>query len=158
MRVSRPLFSIILLLNTCLTLQAQPLATPPPDAAPKREFRGVWIATVANIDWPSSLHLPVERQKQELIDLLEFDRKIGANAVMFQVRPAADAFYIKGKEPWSKWLNGRQGQAPDPLYDPLDLAITEAHKRGIELHAWFNPYRASLDGNFKALSPQHIPI
>jgi uncharacterized lipoprotein YddW (UPF0748 family) len=100
--------------------------------------------------------LPVDRQKKDLTDLLEFDRRTGINAVMFQVRPAADAFYLKSHEPWSKWLTGKQGVAPDPIYDPLELAITEAHKRGIELHAWFNPYRASLDGNFKALSPQHI--
>ena len=91
-----------------------------------------------------------------MTDLLEFDRQAGINAVMFQVRPAADAFYMKGQEPWSKWLTGKQGTPPDPVYDPLELAITEAHKRGIELHAWFNPYRASLDGNFAALAPGHI--
>jgi uncharacterized lipoprotein YddW (UPF0748 family) len=156
MRLYRPLLSIILPSIICLNVHAQAPAPSQPEPAPKREFRAVWIATVGNIDWPSTPRLPVERQKKELIDILEFDKQIGTNAVMFQVRPAADAFYAKGKEPWSKWLNGKQGLAPDPFYDPLDLAITEAHKRGIELHAWFNPYRASLDGNFKALSPQHI--
>ncbi|GAB3937772.1 family 10 glycosylhydrolase [Mucilaginibacter myungsuensis] len=136
-----------------------PSGMPPlPEAgpAPKREFRAVWVATVANIDWPSSSKLPVERQKQELLNLLDFDHNIGINAVMFQVRPAADAFYAKGKEPWSKWLNGTQGHAPIPFYDPLQMAITESHKRGIELHAWFNPYRATLDANFNALAPDHI--
>ena len=123
---------------------------------PKREFRGVWIATVVNIDWPSDVHLPVEKQKQELITLLDADQRAGINAVMLQVRPAADAFYAKSGEPWSRWLTGKQGQAPDPIYDPLEFAIKEAHKRGMELHAWFNPYRATFDGNFKGLSPQHI--
>ncbi|PTR00805.1 uncharacterized lipoprotein YddW (UPF0748 family) [Mucilaginibacter yixingensis] len=156
MPLIRLLITTFIISVFCLNMQAQPLPDGAPHIASKREFRGVWVATVGNIDWPSTSHLPVDRQKKELTDLLEFDRRMGINAVMFQVRPAADAFYIKGKEPWSKWLNGRQGQAPDPLYDPLEMAITEAHKRGIELHAWFNPYRASLDGNFKALAPQHI--
>jgi uncharacterized lipoprotein YddW (UPF0748 family) len=123
---------------------------------PKREFRGVWIATVANIDWPSDLHLSVDRQKKELTDMLDADQRAGINAIILQVRPAADAFYAKGREPWSKWLSGKQGQAPDPVYDPLEFAIVEAHKRGMELHAWFNPYRATFDSNFKALSPRHI--
>ena len=156
MRLYRPLFFLILLLITRLNTQAQVAAPARTDAAPKREFRGVWVATVANIDWPSTPRLSTDKQKKELIDILEFDKQIGANAVMFQVRPAADAFYFKSHEPWSRWLTGKQGQAPDPVYDPLELAITEAHKRAIELHAWFNPYRATLDGNFAALSPQHI--
>ena len=123
---------------------------------PKREFRGVWIATVANIDWPSDMHLPVEKQKQELLTMLDADQRAGINAVMLQIRPAADAFYAKSGEPWSKWLTGKQGQAPNPAYDPLEFAITEAHKRGMELHAWFNPYRATFDGNFKSLCQCHI--
>lgn len=132
----------------------KPLPRPKPE--PKREFRGVWIATVVNIDWPSSDRLPAERQKQELITMLDADQRIGINAIILQIRPAADAFYAKSREPWSKWLTGRQGQAPDPVYDPLEFAIVEAHKRGMEVHAWFNPYRATMDGNFKALSPRHI--
>ncbi|HEY4194556.1 MAG TPA: family 10 glycosylhydrolase [Mucilaginibacter sp.] len=123
---------------------------------PKREFRGVWIATVVNIDWPSDVHLPVERQKQDLINILDANQRAGINAVIFQVRPAADAFYAKSIEPWSRWLTGKQGQAPDPFYDPLEFAITECHKRGMELHAWFNPYRATFDSNFRSLSPNHI--
>ncbi len=123
---------------------------------PKREFRGVWIATVVNIDWPSDVHLSSDKQKQQLIAILDADQRAGINAIMLQVRPAADAFYAKGTEPWSRWLSGKQGQAPDPFYDPLEFAITEAHKRGIEVHAWFNPYRATFDSNFKSLSPNHI--
>jgi uncharacterized lipoprotein YddW (UPF0748 family) len=122
---------------------------------PKREFRGVWIATVANIDWPKPGSTP-DQQKQQLTNILDQHQRTGLNAVMFQVRPAADAFYAKSEEPWSKWLMGKQGKAPDPAYDPLEFAITEAHKRGIELHAWFNPYRATLDNKYSALSPTHI--
>jgi uncharacterized lipoprotein YddW (UPF0748 family) len=127
-----------------------------PKLEPKREFRGEWIATVVNIDWPSDSNLPVDRQKQDLLAILDADQRAGINAVMLQIRPAADALYAKGNEPWSKWLTGKQGQAPSPMYDPLEFAITEAHKRGIELHAWFNPYRATFDSNFKSLCTCHI--
>jgi uncharacterized lipoprotein YddW (UPF0748 family) len=123
--------------------------------APKREFRGAWIATVENIDWPTPGET-TDEQKQQLVDILDAHQRTGINAVMFQVRPAADAFYAKSREPWSKWLTGKQGQAPSPAYDPLAFAITEAHKRGIELHAWFNPYRATNDNKYYALSPNHI--
>lgn len=132
------------------------LNRPAPKFEPKREFRGMWIATVVNIDWPSDVHLTVDKQKKELIALLDMAQAAGINAIMLQVRPAADAFYAKSIEPWSRWLTGKQGQAPDPAYDPLEFAIIEAHKRGMELHAWFNPYRATFDSNFKSLSPLHI--
>jgi len=123
---------------------------------PKREFRGAWVATVENIDWPSEPGLSTDQQKNQLTNLLDFLQEAGINAVMFQIRPAADAFYAKSREPWSKWLTGKQGQAPNPAYDPLQFAITEAHKRGMELHAWFNPYRATNDSKFSALSPEHM--
>jgi len=123
--------------------------------SPKREFRGVWIATVENIDWPTPKQT-ADEQKAQLIDILDSHQHDGINAVFFQVRPAADAFYAKSTEPWSKWLNGQQGVAPNPAYDPLEFAITEAHKRGMELHAWFNPYRATNDNKYYALSPNHI--
>lgn len=123
--------------------------------SPKREFRGVWIATVENIDWPKPKST-TDQQKQQLTAILDAHQRIGINAVFFQVRPAADAFYTKSTEPWSKWLNGKQGQAPDPAYDPLEFAIAEAHKRGMELHAWFNPYRATTDNKYYALAPNHI--
>ncbi|RVU02114.1 glycoside hydrolase [Mucilaginibacter limnophilus] len=124
--------------------------------APKREFRGVWIATVVNIDWPSSQRSAPETQRKELLNILNEHRQTGINAVMLQVRPAADALYAKSFEPWSKYLTGQQGRAPYPEYDPLEFAIDEAHKRGIELHAWFNPYRATFDRNFSALATDHI--
>ncbi|HYK77379.1 MAG TPA: family 10 glycosylhydrolase [Daejeonella sp.] len=112
---------------------------------PKREFRGAWIATVANIDWPSKPGLPTEIQKQELLRIFDDHQRSGINAIMLQVRPATDAFYGKGREMWSRFLTGKQGQKPNPYYDPLEFAIEEAHKRGMELHAWFNPYRATFD-------------
>ncbi|MGY3054565.1 uncharacterized lipoprotein YddW (UPF0748 family) [Pedobacter sp. UYEF25] len=114
---------------------------------PKREFRGVWVATVANIDWPSKPGLTTDQQKQELIGILDRHKAEGMNAIILQIRPAADAFYAKSREPWSYWLMGKQGLAPSPGYDPLEFAIKEAHARGMELHAWFNPYRASMSTN-----------
>ena len=110
---------------------------------PAREFRAAWVATVANIDWPSEPGLSTEAQQAELTALLDRAVEVGLNAVVFQVRPFADALYFSPYEPWSEVLAGRQGQAPSPWYDPLAFAVDEAHARGLELHAWFNPYRAS---------------
>jgi uncharacterized lipoprotein YddW (UPF0748 family) len=112
---------------------------------PKKEFRGVWVASVANIDWPSKAGLSTEEQQTEFIKLLEMHRANGMNAVIVQVRPCADAFYPSRYEPWSKWLTGKIGRAPQPYYDPLKFMIEEAHRRGFEFHAWFNPYRAAMD-------------
>lgn len=126
------------------------------NSSPKREFRGVWVATVANIDWPSKPGLSTEAQKSELIRILDDHQKSGINAIMLQIRPATDAFYGKGRELWSRFLTSTQGKAPDPYYDPLDFAIVEAHKRGMELHAWFNPYRATFNLIESQTSPEHI--
>jgi uncharacterized lipoprotein YddW (UPF0748 family) len=114
------------------------VASDPPPLA--REFRGVWVATVANIDWPSKPGLPADKQKAELIALLDRAVELKFNAIVFQVRPMADALYESKLEPWSEYLTGSIGQSPG--YDPLAFAIQEAHARGLELHAWFNPYRA----------------
>ncbi|UYZ63429.1 glycoside hydrolase family 10 protein [Hymenobacter weizhouensis] len=122
---------------------------------PKRELRGVWIATVENIDWPSSRTLTPEQQRREYRRMLDEHQRSGINAVFVQVRPASDAFYQSSLEPWSKWLTGTQGKAPTPLYDPLPFLIEEAHNRGMEFHAWFNPYRASLDSVTRRLAPSH---
>jgi uncharacterized lipoprotein YddW (UPF0748 family) len=122
---------------------------------PKREFRGVWVATVSNIDWPSKPGLTVEQQKDELLTLLTQHQKNGMNAIMLQIRPAADAFYAKSREPWSQWLMGKQGIAPSSGYDPLAFAIKECHSRAMELHAWFNPYRASMSAG-SYFSPDHM--
>ncbi|WP_237067140.1 glycoside hydrolase family 10 protein [Microbulbifer guangxiensis] len=107
-----------------------------------REFRAAWVATVANIDWPSKPGLPVEQQQQEAIALLDKVAAANMNAVIFQVRPQADALYRSELEPWSYYLSGEQGKAPEPFYDPLAFWIEQAHQRGLELHAWVNPYRA----------------
>lgn len=138
----------ICLLSFCCNLFAQ--------KPPKRELRAVWIATVENIDWPSRKGLPSQQQQQELIDLLDAQKRMGMNAVVLQVRPVADAFYFSPFEPWSEYLTGRQGQAPNPYYDPLAFAITEAHKRGMEFHAWFNPYRAVFNTRRSSIASNHI--
>lgn len=124
--------------------------------APKREFRGIWVATVENIDWPSKPGLSTDVQKQELLNMLDEHQKTGINAVMFQIRPTADALYGKSREPWSRYLTGKQGIAPIPYYDPLEFAVTEAHKRGMELHAWCNPYRATNNLVDSTISINHI--
>ena len=106
------------------------------------EFRAAWVATVANINWPSKPGLSTEEQKKEAIALLDFLAAENFNAVIFQVRPQADALYRSSLEPWSYYLTGVQGKAPDPYYDPLQFWIEAAHDRGLELHVWLNPYRA----------------
>ncbi len=123
---------------------------------PKRELRGAWIATVKNIDWPTSNLESSDDQKKELIDLLDKLKSAGINAVYFQVRTECDALYKSNIEPWSYWITGKQGKAPEPFYDPLAFAIKESHKRGIEFHAWFNPYRAVRQVGDYQISPEHV--
>ena len=144
-------FALFLLLSHSLFAATNAVPAPkiiPP--APPREFRAAWIATVANIDWPSKPGRPVAQQQAELISLLDRAAQLHFNAVFFQVRSVGDAFYPSAIEPWSEYLMGVQGRAPQPYYDPLAFAITEAHKRGLALHAWFNPFRA---GHPEAKSP-----
>ncbi|MBF8456385.1 family 10 glycosylhydrolase [Kaistella sp. G5-32] len=107
-----------------------------------REFRAAWIATVANINWPSKNNLSTQQQKDEAIKILDLLKQANFNAVIFQARPSADAMYKSNLEPWSYFLTGETGKAPTPFYDPLEFWISEAHKRGMELHVWLNPYRA----------------
>jgi uncharacterized lipoprotein YddW (UPF0748 family) len=107
-----------------------------------REFRGLWVASVSNIDWPSSRGLSTEQTQAELLSLLDRAAAARINAVILQVRPAADALYASSLEPWSEYLTGEMGRPPSPYWDPLQFAVTEAHRRGIELHAWVNPFRA----------------
>lgn len=109
---------------------------------PPREFRAAWVATVDNIDWPSRRGLTTQQQKRELLTILDTAKGINLNALIFQVRPHADAMYASKLEPWSEYLTGQQGKAPSPFWDPLEFIVKEGHKRGIEIHAWFNPYRA----------------
>lgn len=112
-----------------------------PPAAP-REFRAAWVSTVANIDWPTKQNLSAAQQQAEAIAILDRARSLNMNAIVLQVRPSADAIYPSKLEPWTEYLSGAQGESPKPWYDPLKFWVTEAHARGLELHAWFNPYRA----------------
>ena len=122
----------------------------------KYEFRGAWIASVANIDWPSKPGLSSEEQKQEFITLLDNLKGLGINAVIVQVRPVCDALYSSKIEPWSRYLTGTQGEPPVPLYDPLTFMVEETHKRNMEFHAWFNPYRALMDSKKNPNPASHI--
>lgn len=123
---------------------------------PRYEFRGVWIASVDNIDWPPKGMVDVDSQKAEFIRQLEMHKANGMNAVVVQVRPAADAFYPSPYEPWSQWLTGVQGKPPFPFYDPLQFMIDESHKRGFEFHAWCNPYRADFKIGASSIAPNHV--
>ena len=135
-------FALILFLVCLVAAQSIP---------PKREFRAVWIASVTNLDWPSTKFLSPSSQQTEYKSLLDKLKPLGINVVIVQIRPECDALYQSPIEPWSYWLTGTQGLAPNPLYDPLQFMIDETHKRGMEFHAWFNPYRA-----VRSLSLIHI--
>ena len=145
---------LLLAFTFSLLASASPMAQTSP-VGPKHEFRGAWVATVINLDWPSRPGLPSATQQQQLVTILDGLADAGVNAVLFQVRTEADAMYISDIEPWSYWLTGTQGVAPNPLYDPLAFAVEEAHKRGLELHAWLNPYRADRGSGY-ANSSDHV--
>ncbi len=131
-----------------------PVSVAPPP--PPREFRGAWLVTVANKDWPSQPGLSVAQQKAELTALLDRAVQLKLNAIIFQVRPSSDAVYASSLEPWSEYLTGMMGRAPQPFYDPLAFAIQEAHRRGLELHAWFNPFRALHPQTKSPVAASHI--
>lgn len=122
----------------------------------QREFRGAWVATVGNIDWPSKAGLTTAEQQNELIALLEKAVALRLNAIVLQVRPGCDALYASKLEPWSEYLTGTMGRAPEPYYDPLAFAVAEAHRRGLELHAWFNPFRARHNSAKSPVASSHI--
>ena len=129
---------------------------PDPDVLPpiEREFRGLWTATVSNIDWPSQPGLSPEQQRSELESIMDRARAAGLNAIVFHVRPAGDALYRSSLEPWGRMLTGVQGA--DPGYDPLEFAVAQAHRRGLELHAWVNPFRAGRTADSSSLAPTHL--
>jgi uncharacterized lipoprotein YddW (UPF0748 family) len=142
-----PFLFFIIFSNALLQSCSVPQKAATETLAPKvftamREFRAAWVATVANINWPSKPGLSSDEQKKEAIDLLNFLQKHHFNAAILQIRPQCDALYKSDLEPWSYFLTGKQGEAPSPFYDPLDFWVKEAHDRGIELHVWLNPYRA----------------
>ncbi|WP_232698130.1 family 10 glycosylhydrolase [Brevibacillus daliensis] len=134
-----------------------PPVTPPPVINPGtiQNMRGVWISTVYNLDWPSTTSYGnAAKQKQEFTTLLNELQSMGMNTVFVQVRPSADAIYPSNMVPWSKYLTGTQGK--NPGYDPLAFMVEETHKRGMEFHAWFNPFRATTDAKTDQLASNHV--
>ena len=128
-----------------------------PFAQPKRELRAAWIATVANIDWPSREAVGhTDLQKQEMTALLDLLQSLNMNAVVFQVRPTADALYYSDLEPLSNWLTGKQGCDNDVPYDALEFVCQEAHKRCLDVHVWLNPYRVTNGQKLESLADSHI--
>lgn len=131
---------------------------PQTDSLPFYEMRGAWLTTVVNLDWPSSRTLLVSEQQQEMRDMLDQLKSLGFNAVLFQVRSESDAMYPSPYEPWSYWLTNEQGRAPEPFYDPLAFVVEEGHRRGLEVHAWLNPYRAHRSLGSYAQHSSHIAM
>jgi uncharacterized lipoprotein YddW (UPF0748 family) len=127
-------------------------------APPKHEFRGAWIATAYNLDWPPSPTASPSTQKADLRRMLDSLKAVGINAVVFQVRSEGDAMYASDREPWAYELTGEQGRAPDPFYDPLQFVLDEAHTRGMEVHAWSNPFRAVSDGSSYERDSTHVAV
>ncbi|WP_076548681.1 glycoside hydrolase family 10 protein [Maribacter ulvicola] len=142
------LLVLLLLLNSCGIFKSY-------EKHPKREFRGVWIATVVNIDWPKNGNDTAEKQKADYLKILDFYEKENYNAVIVQVRAAGDAFYESDYAPYSRFLTGEEGTAPKWNTNVLEWMINEAHIRGMEFHAWLNPYRATFDENFEVLAETH---
>ena len=145
---------IFLLMLPICTAAAGPAPAPAPE--PPREFRAAWVATVRNIDWPSSRDLAGDVQREELRTMIDTAHRIGLNALILQIRPMADALYPSELEPWSEFLTGKMGRPPEPLWDPLAFAIDECHRRGMELHVWFNPYRAREPNARGPASATHV--
>jgi uncharacterized lipoprotein YddW (UPF0748 family) len=163
-RRATPFLAFLLAALAACSSATAPGPTPPtppgkpaqPDTAPRiaREFRGLWVATVGNIDWPSKPGLTVDQQRTELAALLDRAASTGINAIVLHVRPAADAVYRSELEPWGAMLTGTQGV--DPGWDPLDVAVREAHARGMELHAWINPFRLGNTADSAKLAATHF--
>ena len=145
--MKKSIYSILFIICILSNLSAQHL---------KREMRAVWIATVANIDWPSQRNLTSKAQRDEMRNMLDSLAKNNINAIVLQIRPTADALYPSALEPWSHWLTGKQGVKPNPYYDPLQFIIDEAHKRCIEVHVWLNPYRVTNSDNLSILNKNHL--
>jgi uncharacterized lipoprotein YddW (UPF0748 family) len=141
-------FTILLLIITQPTFAQNYLI-------PKYEFRAVWVATVYNIDWPKTQTDTPEKQREDFIKITEFYNTMNFNAVIAQIRTAGDVFYPSKYEPWARYLTGKEGQAPEPFYDPTKFMVEETHKQGLEFHAWFNPYRATMTLDTTKLAPNH---
>jgi uncharacterized lipoprotein YddW (UPF0748 family) len=141
-----------------LSLVAPVVLLSRPHVVPAPEFRGAWVATVDNIDWPSRKGLPARQAREDLRNLIDTVADARLNALLFQVRPMADAFYKSPYEPWSEFLTGSQGLSPDEQWDPLAFAVSQAHRNGMELHAWFNPFRAWHSAAKSAPSAKSVVI
>lgn len=152
MMQSKFLPAVLLLAAACAGAPRGPVDLTPPPVT--REMRGLWVATVANIDWPSRKGLSMAEQKAELTAILDKAAATGFNTIVLQIRPADDALYSSSLEPWAAWLTGTQGQ--NPGYDPLALAVAESHARGLQLHAWINPFRAGNTADTAVLAPTHV--
>ncbi|MGB5554746.1 MAG: family 10 glycosylhydrolase [Flavobacteriaceae bacterium] len=147
--MSKP-FAFLFLLNLITSC-----AVFKPNPQPEREFRGFWVATVVNIDWPKHGNDAIEKQKTDYLALLEFYQNMNFNAAIVQIRTAGDAFYDSEYAPWSRFLTGVEGKAPNTNESLLQWMIDETHSRGMEFHAWLNPYRATFDLKTEILSPTH---
>jgi uncharacterized lipoprotein YddW (UPF0748 family) len=151
MKLNTVCYTLFLLFTNINLINAQTIY-------PKREFRGAWVSTVYNVDYPSSTSLSSTAQQNEFITQIDNLKLAGCNAVFIQIRPSCDAFYASTFEPWSQWLEGTQNQAPSPYYDPLSFYIKECKKRGMELHGWINPYRAASNYTTQSISSNHITV
>lgn len=138
---------VLILLSSCSAIVSLP--------QPEREFRGFWVATVVNIDWPKNGNDAIEKKKADYLEILDFYQDLNFNAAIVQVRTAGDAFYESDFAPWSRFLTGKEGEAPDTNENLLQWMIDETHARGMEFHAWLNPYRATFDLKTTLLSPDH---
>ena len=156
--MARTFVTLLVFLATSCALNAEDAFLPSLIVPPKvmREMRAAWVASVGNIDWPSTNGLTTTQQKVEMTALLDRAAELKLNTIIFQVRPACDALYNSAYEPWSEYLTGTMGKPPEPFYDPLAFAIEQAHRRGLELHAWFNPYRARHLLAKSPIAPNHI--
>lgn len=143
---------VLMMMLTAMVVQAwQPVNENAPE--PSREFRAAWVTSVFNLDWPSKAGLSAAQQQKEMLTILNTAVKLKLNAILLQVRPNGDALYKSSLEPWSCWLSGA---GVNPGYDPLAFTIAEAHKRGIEVHAWINPFRATISG--RAVGKNHVSL
>jgi len=143
-----PCLILLIVLSSCAVFS-------PNELEPQREFRGVWVATVANIDWPKNGKDLVAKQQKDYLKILDFYAALNFNAIIVQLRTAGDAFYPSAWAPWSRFLTGTEGIALDTHHTLLPWMIEEAHDRGFEFHAWLNPYRATFDENLDILSESH---
>lgn len=157
----KKIYLLIILAFLAVTFNAKATAldtTTQNSPSQKYEWRRIWISTLDNTDWPSEPGLNSEQQKKELIEYFDLSKSLNFNTVVLQVRPSGDAFYMSEYEPWSVYLTGDETKPPVPFYDPLQFAVEQAHKRGLELHVWLNPYKNSLNTTFKNLESHNFLV